>query len=187
MPPEVGPPPRISGENAGHEFQRPPRVFPHGHANGLGLRTIFEPGHFFVELQENGLGTQPTWPDEARLHIDFGQVSEDAMWTPNCPPNDKLDTESPIGGAQFWSASVNDPAHPLLRGAPSSLYGDREWFSEVAFGSDGTAWAGFHCVRTDLCPGNRVGMVGRLANPAPVRSGAGARGCSRGSSPSRRK
>ena len=43
------------------------------------------------------------------------------------------------------------------------LYGDREWFSTVAFGADGTPWAGFHCVRTDLCPGHRVGMVGRLA------------------------
>jgi hypothetical protein len=43
------------------------------------------------------------------------------------------------------------------------LYGDREWFSTVAFGADGTPWAGFHCVRTYLCPGKRVGMVGRLA------------------------
>jgi hypothetical protein len=77
----------------------------------------------------------------------------------------------------WWSASVNDPAHPLLRGAPSSLYGDREWFSEVTFGSDGTAWAGFHCVRTDLCPANRVGMVGRLAKAPPGRPATPA--CSR--------
>jgi hypothetical protein len=65
--------------------------------------------------------------------------------------------------ARWWSATVNDPAHPLLRGAPSSLYGDREWFSSVAFGPDGSAWAGFHCVRTELCPDERAGMVGRLA------------------------
>jgi hypothetical protein len=65
--------------------------------------------------------------------------------------------------ALWWSAAVNDPTHPLSKGPPSVLYGDREWFSTVAFGVDGTPWAGFHCVRTDLCPRNRVGMVGRLA------------------------
>lgn len=78
----------------------------------------------------------------------------------------------------WWSASVNDPAHPLERGAPSTLYGDREWFSTVEFGADGTPWAGFHCVRTERCPGNRVGMVGRLAAPAG-RSRSRTRGCGR--------
>ena len=65
--------------------------------------------------------------------------------------------------ALWWSAPVNDPTHPLSKGPPSVLYGDREWFSTVAFGVDGTPWAGFNCVRTYLCPGHRVGMVGRLA------------------------
>jgi hypothetical protein len=62
----------------------------------------------------------------------------------------------------WWSAAVNNPARPLSKGPPSVLHGDREWFSTVAFGPDGTPWAGFHCVRTYLCRGKRVGMVGRL-------------------------
>ena len=64
---------------------------------------------------------------------------------------------------RFWSASVNDPAHPLVNGADSETFGDRFFYGTAAIAPDGTAWAGFHCAKTSACPGQRIGVVGRLA------------------------
>jgi hypothetical protein len=63
---------------------------------------------------------------------------------------------------RFWSASVNDPAAPLIDGADSETFGDRFFYGGAAIGPDGTVWAGFHCARTPSCPGRRIGVVGRL-------------------------
>jgi hypothetical protein len=63
---------------------------------------------------------------------------------------------------RFWSASVNDPSKPLINGADTETFGDRFFYGGVAIGRDGTAWAGFHCAKTSACPGQRVGVVGRL-------------------------
>ena len=64
---------------------------------------------------------------------------------------------------RFWSASVNDPAHPLVNAADSETFGDRFFYGTAAIAPDGTAWAGFHCAKTSACPGPRIGVVGRLA------------------------
>lgn len=66
----------------------------------------------------------------------------------------------------FWSASVNDPAHPLIDAADTESFGDRLFFGTAAIGPDGTPWAGFHCAKTDRCPNQRLGVAGRLAWPA---------------------
>ena len=63
---------------------------------------------------------------------------------------------------RFWSASVNDPGEPLVNAADSETFGDRFFFGTDTMASDGTVWAGFHCAKTDACPGRRVGVVGRL-------------------------
>jgi hypothetical protein len=44
-------------------------------------------------------------------------------------------------------------------------FGDRIQFLNNMIGPDGTPWAAFHCARTLLCPGGRIGMAGRLAWP----------------------
>jgi hypothetical protein len=62
----------------------------------------------------------------------------------------------------FWSASVNDPADPLLNAADSETFGDRLFYGTDAIAPDGTVWAGFHCAKTSACPGKRIGVVGRL-------------------------
>jgi len=46
----------------------------------------------FLEIWINDFKPDHTTTN-ARLHIDFGRVSEDAYWEPNNPPNNKLDTE----------------------------------------------------------------------------------------------
>jgi hypothetical protein len=69
----------------------------------------------------------------------------------------------------FWSAPVNDPATPVALGTETGTFGDRIQFLNNTIGPDGTPWAAFHCARTVLCPGARVGVVGRLAWPAATR------------------
>lgn len=66
----------------------------------------------------------------------------------------------------FWSASINDPAEPLLDAADPETFGDRLFFSTTAIGPNGTAWAAFHCAKTDACPEARLGVAARLAWPA---------------------
>ena len=63
---------------------------------------------------------------------------------------------------RFWSASVNDPAKPLVNGADTESFGDRFFYGTDTIGPHGTAWAGFHCAKTSACPGRRIGVVGRL-------------------------
>jgi hypothetical protein len=63
----------------------------------------------------------------------------------------------------FWSAPVNDPATPVALGTETGTFGDRIQFLNNMIGPDGTPWAAFHCARTPLCPGARVGVAGRLA------------------------
>ena len=66
----------------------------------------------------------------------------------------------------YWSATVNDPAEPLVNGSDSQTFGDRILYLTNVIGSDGSVWAGFHCAKTAACPGQRLGVMGRLApNP----------------------
>jgi hypothetical protein len=66
----------------------------------------------------------------------------------------------------YWSATVNDPAEPLVYGPNSQTFGDRILYLTDVIGSDGSVWAGFHCAETAACPAQRLGVVGRLApNP----------------------
>lgn len=76
---------------------------------------------------------------------------------------------------RFWSATVNDPADPLVNAADSETFGDRFWFGTATIAPDATAWAGFHCAKTSACPGQRIGVVGRLTKHAVSRSGRGVR------------
>jgi hypothetical protein len=62
----------------------------------------------------------------------------------------------------FWSASVNDPAEPLVYGSNPTTFGDRLLYATDVLTPHGEAWAGFHCAQTTACPGRRVGVVGRL-------------------------
>jgi len=66
------------------------------------------------------------------------------------------------GRPRFWSASVNDPSQPLVNAADSETFGDRFFYGGAAFAPHGTVWAGFHCAKTNACPGRRIGVVGRL-------------------------
>lgn len=66
----------------------------------------------------------------------------------------------------FWSASINDPAQPLIDLADPETFGDRLFFGTAAIAPDGTAWAGFHCAKTAACPNARIGVAGRLAWPS---------------------
>jgi hypothetical protein len=63
---------------------------------------------------------------------------------------------------RFWSAAVNDPAEPLVNAADSETFGDRFFFGTDTIDSHGTVWAGFQCAKTSVCPGRRIGVVGRL-------------------------
>jgi hypothetical protein len=75
----------------------------------------------------------------------------------------------------FWSASVNDPADPLVNAADGETFGDRFFFGTDVLASDGTVWAGFHCAKTSACAGKRIGVVGRLTRHSP-RGGSRGRG-----------
>lgn len=59
------------------------------------------------ELQVSGPIASQEWPDDARLHIDFGLVSEDEQWQPNTPPDGRPNAENPLGSGQF-SSVVDD-------------------------------------------------------------------------------
>ncbi len=65
----------------------------------------------------------------------------------------------------FLSAAVNSPSRPLYPGSHTESFGDRLFFIGDAFAPDGTPWAGFHCVDEPACPGERVGVAARLAQP----------------------
>jgi hypothetical protein len=74
-------------------------------------------------------------------------------------------TESPnvlTGRPRFSSAPVNDPTDPLVNAADSETFGDRLHHGTVTIAPTGTVWAGFHCAKTSACPGQRLGVVGRL-------------------------
>ncbi len=45
---------------------------------------------------------------QAKLHIDLGQVSEDAFWNPSSPPNGRLDTEDKNGDGRLDINSVDN-------------------------------------------------------------------------------
>jgi hypothetical protein len=62
----------------------------------------------------------------------------------------------------FWSASVNNPARPLVYGSNPTTFGNRLLYATDVMTPDGEAWAGFHCAQTTACPGQRLGIVGRL-------------------------
>jgi hypothetical protein len=66
------------------------------------------------------------------------------------------------GRPRFLSAPVNDPADPLVNAADSETFGDRLHYGTVTIAPTGTVWAGFHCAKTSACPGQRIGVVGRL-------------------------
>jgi hypothetical protein len=66
------------------------------------------------------------------------------------------------GRPRFWSASVNALARPLVNAADSETFGDRFFYGTDTIAPDGTAWAGFHCAKTSACPGQRIGVIGRL-------------------------
>lgn len=70
----------------------------------------------------------------------------------------------------FWSATVNDPAQPLATATDNATdigtHGDRFFYGTTTIARDGTVWAGFHCARTEACPDQRLGIVGRLVRPS---------------------
>lgn len=68
----------------------------------------------------------------------------------------------------WWAASLNDPRTPLIDTSQSTSFGNRLFFDTDSFASDGQPWAAFHCADVAACPGERIGVVGRLA-PAPPR------------------
>jgi hypothetical protein len=63
----------------------------------------------------------------------------------------------------WWGTSLNDPATPLISANDSETFGDRLFFFTDTFSPDGQPWAAFHCAKTSACPGERIGVVGRLA------------------------
>lgn len=69
----------------------------------------------------------------------------------------------------FWSATVNDPTRPIANVADNATdigtHGDRFFYGTATIAADGTVWAGFHCARTEACPDQRLGIVGRLVRP----------------------
>jgi hypothetical protein len=66
----------------------------------------------------------------------------------------------------YWSATVNNPAEPLVNGSNSQTFGDRILYLTDVIGPGGSVWAGFHCAETAACPGQRLRVMGRLApNP----------------------
>ena len=77
----------------------------------------------------------------------------------------------------LYSASINSPADPLMKGAcgPRRCY-DALDFIDVVVGSDGTPWSAFvaNCFKA-LCPaptpppGETTGLVGRLLGGPKLR------------------
>jgi hypothetical protein len=95
-----------------------------------------------------------------------GEVALSYLGTSDSAHFDGYITESHnvfAGKPRFWSASINDPSEPLVNAADSETFGDRFFYGGAAIGSDGTAWGGFHCAKTVACPGQRIGVVGRLS------------------------
>ncbi|HVP37865.1 MAG TPA: cell surface protein SprA [Candidatus Saccharimonadales bacterium] len=84
------------------------------------------------ELESDRLVNPQAWPPGARLHIDLGLVSEDAMWSPNVPPNDSLDTESPLG-ASYWSATTNDVGLDGIPDAQEQGIGPRPGITQYVY------------------------------------------------------
>jgi hypothetical protein len=68
---------------------------------------------------------------------------------------------------RFASAPVNDPARPVVNAADAETFGDRFFVGSDTIARDGTVWAGFHCAKTDACPGARMGVVGRMTRRVP--------------------
>jgi len=101
-----------------------------------------DPGHILVTY----LGTSD------------GGASFDAYMTES---RTALDAE-PV----FWSATVNHPATSVLDADASETYGDRMQFLRGNIAPDGTPWGAFHCFDTELCPGERLGIAGRLSREA---------------------
>jgi hypothetical protein len=66
----------------------------------------------------------------------------------------------------YWSAPVNDPADPLVNGADEQTFGDRFFYGTAVIARDANIWAGFHCAKTAACPGQRLGVAGRLLPPS---------------------
>lgn len=66
----------------------------------------------------------------------------------------------------WWGASLNDPRTPLISTNDSETFGDRLFNFADYWAPSGQPWAAFHCAKTAACPGQRIGVVGRLA-PAP--------------------
>lgn len=65
--------------------------------------------------------------------------------------------------ALWWAAPLNDPSTPLINTTNSTTFGNRLFFATDTFAPDGEPWAAFHCAETAACPGERIGVVGRLA------------------------
>src|SRR5439155_3326827 len=55
----------------------------------------------FVEIWVNDRRQLDHAQTHAKLHIDFGRVSEDALWERNALPNDRLDTEDKNGDTKL--------------------------------------------------------------------------------------
>ena len=53
-----------------------------------------------------------------------------------------------------------------MHGADKEGFGDRLLYQTNVIAPGGTVLAGFHCVRTSACPGERVGILGRLLPPS---------------------
>lgn len=62
----------------------------------------------------------------------------------------------------FWSATVNHPTEPLVSSSDEQSFGDRFFYGTAVIAPNGDVWAGFHCAKTDACPGQRLGVMGRL-------------------------
>ncbi len=62
---------------------------------------------------------------QAKLHIDFGRVSEDAFWDPNNPPDNQLDTEDKNGDGRLDIDSGTD-ANALARDEDTGLDGKHD-------------------------------------------------------------
>jgi hypothetical protein len=69
----------------------------------------------------------------------------------------------------WWAAPLNDPRTPLIDTSQSTSFGNRLFFNTDSYApATGQPWAAFHCAFTAACPGERIGVVGRLAaTPKP--------------------
>ena len=74
-------------------------------------------------------------------------------------------TDALVPHAQWWAAPLNDPSTPLIDSSDSTTFGDRLFFTTDAFSPRGEPWGAFHCAKTAACPGERIGVVGRLTEP----------------------